>query len=54
MGVCGLGEVVIHVGSTVTEVLRGKRILLKTPKEARGLLLEGGAPHLNIFFQMSC
>ena len=54
MGVCGFGEVVIHVGSTVTEVLRGKRILLKIPKQARGLLLEGGAPHLNIFFQMSC
>ena len=46
MGVCGLGEVFIHVGSTVTEVLRGKRILLKIPKQARGLLLEGGAPRI--------
>ena len=39
------------MGSTVIEVLRGKRILLKIPKQTRGLLLEGGAPHLNIFFQ---
>ena len=47
MGGCGLGEVVVLVGSTVIEVLRGKRILLKIPKQTRGLLLEGRAPHLN-------
>ena len=39
---------------TITEVLRGTRILLKIPTQTRWLLLEGGAPHLNIFFQMSC